>query len=120
WSEKYDRTMSDVFAVQDDIGRSVAKALELRLVNVGRSGHLVGHMTSDPVAYDLYVRGRDATLYRTDSGAYAAANYFSQAIARDPTFAAAYAGLAHAYVVLAKTGGTPALTSRMLIGNADK
>lgn len=118
WAEKYDSTMSDVFAVQDNIGRSVANALELRLLNGRRGGRLVRHMTSDPVAYELYVRGRDPTLLRSESGEYAGIKYFSQAIARDSTFAAAYAELSHAYGSLARGGG--ALPRAVLIDSAER
>jgi len=104
WSKNYDATLTDAFAIQDSIGRSVAKALEIRLIG-DPSRHLARHMTSDPVAYELYLRGhRDATLLRTDSGLRAGVSFFSQAIERDSSFAAAYAGLAHMYNSLARIG----------------
>jgi TolB-like protein/DNA-binding SARP family transcriptional activator len=117
WSAKYDDTLTDAFAIQDSIGRAVARALELRLVS-GGNGHVARHMTSDPVAYDLYIRGRDPTLLRSDSGVLAAADFFSRAIARDSTFAAAYAGLAHTYATLVRGGGPR--PRPVLIDSADK
>ena len=104
WSAKYDATITDAFAIQDSIGRSVANALEVRLVSGNRSSHLARREASDPVAYELYFRGRDPTLLRTDSGLRAGISYFSQAIARDSAFAAAYAGLSHMYNSLARRG----------------
>jgi TolB-like protein/DNA-binding SARP family transcriptional activator len=116
WAHKYDRKLTDAFAVQADIGDSVAKALEVRLVAVGRA-RAVRHMTTDPVAYDLYVRGRNQTGYRSQSGISAAIDYLSQAVARDSTFAVAYAELAHAYRSLE---GSPQRPRRMLIDSAEK
>ena len=110
WTAKYDATLTDAFAIQDSIGRSVARALEIRLVSDDRRGHLARQRRPDPVAYDLYFRGHDPTLLRTDSGTRAGIGYFSKAIARDSTFAAAYAGLSHMYNSLARGGGsTPRL-----------
>ena len=119
WSEQYDRELADVFAVQDDVGRSVAKALEIRFVSLARDAHLMRGMTSDPVAYEWYVQGRDPRLRRSDSGNRAAADYFLHAISLDTTFAAAYAGLAGAYWGFARTGGTAARPARVLFDSAE-
>ncbi len=89
WSEQYDRSLSDIFAVQTEIARSIAGQLKLRLSDDGdtRRG------TRDPAAYDLYLRGLaalNATSYAT------ARDNFVQATVRDSTFALAYAGLSDA------------------------
>jgi serine/threonine-protein kinase len=99
WSEIYDREMKDVFATEDDLARAVARELEVRLV--GRTGNLLRHRTPSIAAYELYLRGNDLTLFFTDSGLRAGLEYFQQAIALDSTYAAAYAGAARMYTLLA-------------------
>lgn len=99
WSEIYDREMKDVFATEDDLARAVARELEVRLV--GGTGNLLRHRTSSIAAYELYLRGNDLTLFFTDSGLRAGLEYFQRAIALDSTYAAAYAGAARMYTLLA-------------------
>jgi serine/threonine protein kinase/tetratricopeptide (TPR) repeat protein len=93
WSETYDRQLKDIFSVQSDIADAVAHELDLRL---GEStlGRIKRGSTHNIAAYELYLRGNDPALTRSDSGARAGVDYFSQAIALDPSYAAAYAGLA--------------------------
>jgi DNA-binding SARP family transcriptional activator/TolB-like protein len=92
WSESYDRDFEDIFAVQDDIARSVARALGSRF---GASGSApVRPPTHSVAAYELYLRGSDRTLLRSDSTAHLGLAYFEEAIALDSTYAAAWAGLA--------------------------
>ncbi|MDQ2669578.1 MAG: tetratricopeptide repeat protein, partial [Gemmatimonadota bacterium] len=98
WAETYDRDMSDVFAVQEEIARAIVAALRVELG--GEAATIVVHPTADLAAYDLYLRGRHAVNQRTGGGLVQAANDFEQAIARDPRFAQAYAGLADAYVLM--------------------
>jgi len=93
WSDTYDRELRDIFAVQSDIAGAVARALDLRLGATTLAGIRRGS-TSNIAAYELYLRGNDPTLTRSDSGARAGFEYFRQAIALDPKYAAAYAGLA--------------------------
>jgi TolB-like protein/Tfp pilus assembly protein PilF/predicted Ser/Thr protein kinase len=90
WSERYDGDPSDVFAFQTEIARSIVAALRPRLApqRVARQ--------PDFAAYDLYLRGRHAWTRRTPEGLKLAADYFQQAISRDPDFAQAHAGLADA------------------------
>jgi TolB-like protein/Flp pilus assembly protein TadD len=113
WSDVYERQMKDVFAVQDDISGSIANALRVALAPApsGKSGAptrtaLAG--TEDLVAYDLYLRGRYFWHQRGNDALHRAADYFGQAIDRDPTFARAYAGLADALGLLPIYGTTPA------------
>jgi TolB-like protein/tetratricopeptide (TPR) repeat protein len=93
WSEVYDRELKDIFSLQSDIAGAVARELDLRL---GESAlaRIKRGSTRNIAAYELYVRGNDPVLFRTDSGGRAALEYFRQAIALDPNYAAAYAGLA--------------------------
>ena len=113
WSDVYERQMKDVFAVQDDISGSIANALRVALAPAaGADGGppartaLAG--TEDLVAYDLYLRGRYFWHQRGNDALPRAADYFGQAIDRDPTFARAYAGLADALGLLPIYGTTPA------------
>jgi serine/threonine-protein kinase len=107
WSEQYDRDMKDVFAVQEDIARTVASALSAELV--GRLPEiLVQRATTSPEAYQLYLRGRHLWSTRTREGILQARQSFEEAIALDPQYAAAYAGLADAWQLLPDYGDVPA------------
>ncbi|HVQ47320.1 MAG TPA: tetratricopeptide repeat protein, partial [Gemmatimonadales bacterium] len=98
WAEAYDRDLSDVFAVQEEIAQAIVGALRVKLS--GEATAMVVRTTADLTAYDLYLRGRHAVNQRTGASLLQAVEYFEQAVARDPRFAQAYAGLADAYVLL--------------------
>ncbi len=99
WSQTYDRELKDVFAVQREIARAVARELDLRLAGASAAKPLP-HETPNIAAYELYLRGSDQALLRSDSGVRRAVGYLKQAIAVDSTYAAAHAGLARMYTVL--------------------
>jgi TolB-like protein/Tfp pilus assembly protein PilF len=110
WSDSYDRELADVFAVQEDIARAIVGALRVRLAASPDSA-LVARPTRDLQAYDLYLKGRFAWNQRTGVALREAVRYFEQAVARDPRFARAYAGLADAYILLPPyAGASPAET----------
>ena len=92
WSETYDRELKDLFDVQSDIAGAVARQLDLRL-GEGTLTRISRRATRNIGAYELYLRGNDQVLFRSDSGARAGLEYFRQAIAIDPEYSAAYAGL---------------------------
>jgi tetratricopeptide (TPR) repeat protein len=98
WAETYDRDLRDVFAVQEEIAQAIVGALRVKLT--GEATAIVVRPTADLTAYDLYLKGRHAVNQRRGESLVQAAGYFEQAIARDPSFAQAYAGLADAYVLL--------------------
>jgi serine/threonine-protein kinase len=99
WSQTYDRELRDVFAVQDEIARDVARELGLRFAPAeGAPPHR--QRTTNVAAYELYLRGSDRTLLRNDSAAREGVSYLRQAIALDSTFAAAYAALGRMYARL--------------------
>jgi len=104
WADGYDRTLTDVLAVQEEIARSIVSALRVRLG--GRdTPRLVGRTTADPVAYDLFLRGRHIFSTRPDrDGVLRSRDYLEQAVARDTTFARAYAALADVHIRLAVFG----------------
>jgi TolB-like protein/tetratricopeptide (TPR) repeat protein len=97
WSETYERELRDVFAVNDDIARAIVRELGVRLGGFPRAP-VETHQTRNIAAYELYLRGSDPVLLRSDSGVRAAFGYFQQAVALDSTYAAAYAGLARMYL----------------------
>jgi TolB-like protein/DNA-binding SARP family transcriptional activator/Flp pilus assembly protein TadD len=93
WSETYNRELKDIFSVQSDIAGAVARELDLRLGESTLSRIKHGS-TRNIAAYELYLRGNDPALIRSDTGARAGLEYFRQAVGLDPSYAAAYAGLA--------------------------
>jgi TolB-like protein/Tfp pilus assembly protein PilF len=97
WSDAYERDLRDVFAVQEELSQAIAGALKVRLQ--GSPAQSAGR-TPDLDAYDLYLQGRQAFHQRTVPGLHQARELFERAIARDPDFAGAYAGLADVYAVL--------------------
>jgi TolB-like protein len=92
WSERYDRDLDDVFAVQDEIAHGVVAKLKVRLRGEPEAP-LVRRSTADPEAYERYLKGRFAIDKRQLDQA---TEYFERALAIDPNFALAQAGLAEA------------------------
>jgi TolB-like protein len=99
WSETYDRQLDDIFAVQEEIAEAITEQLELTLTPDDRD-RLARRRTDDLEAYDLYLLGRHNWATRTDEGLVSAQGFFEEAIARDSTFAPAWAGLAAVYDAL--------------------
>ena len=99
WSEKYDRELKSVFAIQDEISQAITKALQVEIM--GEAGaSLVKPSTTNIEAYDHYLLGRYHWMKRTAKGLITAIEYFKQAITFDPNYALAYSGLADVYLVL--------------------
>jgi TolB-like protein/Tfp pilus assembly protein PilF len=99
WSERFDRALDDIFAIQDEIARSIVDRLELTL-GLRESKSLVARPTEDLQAYELYLRGREAVHQRTPPSMRRGLEFFEQAIARDPNYARAHLGVAEAYIGL--------------------
>jgi adenylate cyclase len=99
WSETYDRELKDVFAIQDDIARSIAEALRVTLGPRERRA-LQTIATANPQAYDCYLRGRRYFYAMRRRDFLHAIRMYEHAIDADPTYAMAYAGLADAYSFL--------------------
>jgi serine/threonine protein kinase/tetratricopeptide (TPR) repeat protein len=105
WGEQYNRKISDVIAVQQDIAREIAEKLRGRLTGEERR-RVTRNYTENVEAYQLYLRGRYHWNKRTAEGLRQAMDYFQQAIDRDPNYALAYSGLADSYSNLqGATGG---------------
>jgi eukaryotic-like serine/threonine-protein kinase len=98
WSDTYDRRIEDVFAVQDEIARTLASTLSPQLVSGGSL--LVRPSTEVVEAYTLYLRGRYLLTTRTPEAFLSAIGYFQQAVELDPGYAGAHAGIAHGYCML--------------------
>jgi serine/threonine protein kinase/TolB-like protein/lipoprotein NlpI len=96
WAETYDRTVLDLFQVESDVAQRVATALEAKLTKHERTA-INAIATSNVEAYQAYLKGRFFWNKRTPEGYDKAKEYFSQAIALDPIYAQAYAGLGDAY-----------------------
>jgi serine/threonine protein kinase/Flp pilus assembly protein TadD len=91
WAERYDRQLEDVFAIQEEIARSIAQALRITLTPQEEKT-IARKPTENPLAYDFYLRGRSYTRrLNMDYGL----QMFEQAIQLDPNFALAYSGVAH-------------------------
>ena len=100
WSQTYDRELEDVFAIQTDIARRIAKELKIKLLK-SETLRLEKKATGIPEAYSLYLKGRHSLNTRTEKGLKEAIRHFERAISHDPKFALAYTGLADAYSILA-------------------
>ena len=105
WSESYDRTLEDIFAVQDEISQSIVTALKLEL-NIEQRGE--AEKTNSVLAYDYYLRGRQYAREPNREDLLTAINFFEQALSEDSNFALAYSGIADAYTWMQEYGGMPA------------
>ena len=98
WSERYDRTLADVFAIQEEIARTIVDTLRVTSF-ADFAAPSPKRYTESIAAYGLYLRGRFAWNTRTQEGITEAIRYFEQAIAEDPRYAPAYTGLADSYAL---------------------
>jgi tetratricopeptide (TPR) repeat protein len=94
WSERYDREMSDIFAVQDEIAHKIAEALRIKLTPQEQA-ELAAKPTDNLQAYDLYLRGRSYASRRTTRDMEFALQMFENAVTLDPNFALAWAAIAN-------------------------
>ena len=98
WSESYEGDVGDALALQNRVARTIAERVRATL-NRQEQAALEGAKTVRPEAYDAYFRGRYFWNQRTGDGLRKAIEYFTLAIDKDPSFAAAYSGLADAYAL---------------------
>ena len=98
WADIFDQKSTDIFVVQDSIARQVIQAITT--LSKTESEVVARRDTQNYEAYTLYMKGRYFWNKRTQGGLKKSIHYFNQAIAQDPNYALAYAGLADAYVVL--------------------
>jgi len=101
WSQSYDRRLENIFTVQDEIATAIVQALRLELdVDAETSTR-----TANVVAYDHYLRGRQLAREPSRAGLLRGIEQYEKAIALDPEFAAAYSGIAEAWIWLEDYGG---------------
>ena len=98
WAESYERNLSDVIALQNDVARTIAQQIQVQLTPEEHVRLSASHPV-DPEAYRLYIKGRYFWVKRNRESFSRAMDYFQQAIDRDPTYAAPYSGLADCYVL---------------------
>jgi TolB-like protein/tetratricopeptide (TPR) repeat protein len=104
WSENFDGTARDVFGLQDDVARGVVDALRHRFAAPPEAGRRGTHSMR---AYDLYLLGLKRWNLRSDRNLRQALQHFQDAVAEDPEFALAHAGIAQTYAVLPIYGAYP-------------
>ena len=106
WGQMYDRKLADMATLREEIAGEMAGALRLRLTPADER-RLARSYTADPEAYQDYLKGRYWWNKSTAEGFDKGIEYFQQAIAKDPTYALAYSGLADCYSSLAESGLVP-------------
>jgi TolB-like protein/Tfp pilus assembly protein PilF len=107
WAETYDRKLTDIFVVESDVAKAIAETLRAKLTGSEKT-EISKRPTENSEAYELYLKGRFFWNKRTDRDLKIACDYFQQAIAADPEYATAYAGLAESYVLIPLfDAGTP-------------
>ncbi|HEY0745279.1 MAG TPA: tetratricopeptide repeat protein [Steroidobacteraceae bacterium] len=99
WSERFDRQITDLFEIQDDITLAIVEKLKIKLLERDTRELLNPRRQDDLAAYNLYLKGRYYWAQRPQ-GINKAIEFFDQAIAKDPDYALARAGLADCYVTL--------------------
>jgi TolB-like protein/DNA-binding winged helix-turn-helix (wHTH) protein len=100
WGQQYSRTPSDVFALPGELAKEITTTLRMRLTGSDER-RMAKSYTANPEAYQDYLKGRYWWNKRTEDALKKSIEYFQQAIAKDPTYALAYSGLADSYTLLA-------------------
>lgn len=113
WSERYDRDLRDIFEIQDEITFAVVDALKVKLLGAEKTA-VLKRQTDDTEAYQLYLKGRFHWNKRTGKDLKQAADFYKQAIEKDPNYALAYSGLAETYVLFGSYDVAPAADSMPL------
>jgi serine/threonine-protein kinase len=99
WSQRYDRTLEDVFAIQDEIANTIVNTLRATTF-ASLENPVTRRHTESVRAHSLYLRGRHAWNKRDQEGVFEAIDFFEQAIREDPEYALAYTGLADSFALL--------------------
>jgi TolB-like protein/tetratricopeptide (TPR) repeat protein/predicted Ser/Thr protein kinase len=93
WADSYERDFTDVLALQSDVATAIARGIQVEL-SAPEASRLASSRAVVPEAYEAYLKGRFEAEKRTPEGMNSSIQFFREAISKDPTFAAAYAGLA--------------------------
>jgi TolB-like protein/Tfp pilus assembly protein PilF len=109
WADTYDRKLTDIFAVESEIAKTIADTLQAKLTGSEKIA-ITTKPTQNPEAHELYLKGRYFWNRRTGANLQKAADYFQQAIGKDSKYALAFSGLADCHVLLpayAELGSNP-------------
>jgi TolB-like protein len=106
WGQQYSRKPSDIFEMQEEIAKEMTAALRMRLTGAEEK-RLTRTYTANAEAYQDYLKGRYWLNKQTEEGFRRGVEYFQQAIAKDPTYALAYSGLADCYILATNFGLIP-------------
>jgi adenylate cyclase len=106
WSEKFDREIDDVFAIQDEISLAIVDHLKVKLLGEEKAGIVTRH-TENLEAYNLYLKGKHHCHTATASGFEKAIEYFEQALQKDARYVLPYMGLAEVYWLSTFFGNMP-------------
>src|SRR2546421_8285154 len=98
WADTYDRKLTDIFAVERDIAKTIVETLQAKITGSEKNS-IAKAPTANPEAYELYLKGRFFWNKRTGEDLHKAIGYFEQAIAKDPDYALAYVGSADSYLL---------------------
>jgi serine/threonine protein kinase/tetratricopeptide (TPR) repeat protein len=104
WAKSYERDSHDMMALQDELASDIAREIRVTITPAEQE-RLVATHSADPVAYGDYLRGRYFWNRRTEDDLHKAKDYFEQAIAKDPSYAPPYSGLADTYFYLGYAWG---------------
>jgi adenylate cyclase len=120
WAERYDRELVDIFAVQDEIAKSIVAVLKVKLLPK-ELGSITDRSTSNAEAYEYYLQGRAKFIetWGSKTAMRAARELFSKATGIDPRYAKAYAGIAGCDAFL-WVGGEPNISYESILANSDK
>jgi TolB-like protein/Flp pilus assembly protein TadD len=109
WAHSYDHELKDLLLLESTAARDIAAEIQGQLAEPPDNSHSVYKHTVQPEAYESYLKGRYFWNQRSEAGLKKSIDYFQDAIAKDPAFAAAYAGLAGSYSILGSDLLPPAI-----------
>jgi eukaryotic-like serine/threonine-protein kinase len=112
WADSYDRSLRDILSIENEVSQSIADAIRLK-ISAEEKVHLASARPVVPEAHEAYLKGRFLWNQRTEPDLKKAINFFQQAIAADPNYAPAYAGLADTYFYLGYAWGRMRPTDAM-------
>jgi serine/threonine-protein kinase len=116
WADSYDRNLRDILSIENEVSQSIAEAIRLKL-SAEQKAHLAAARPVVPEAHEAYLKGRFLWNQRTEPDLRKANNFFQEAIAKDPNYAPAYAGLADTYFYLGYAWGHMRPTDAMPTGS---
>ena len=111
WADNYDRDVRELLPLESEVTQDIAEQIRRHLLPSAAISQPVNRGHVDPEAHELYLKGRYSFNQRSREGLQKSVEYFSQALAKDPSYAAAYAGLADAYNLTAFYGFDPSLNA---------